>query len=91
MQIVYDDPELEDKKLELFSMPEDFMYNHLKFGYDIFGRPEIGESMGLIDYYFPKLTVEQLREKYGVSKNPVQEKVEIQSQQNAPTGRFPFP
>lgn len=53
------------KEIELFSMPEDFVYRYMKFGYDIYGRPALGGSMGKVSYSFPSLTSEMIRQKYG--------------------------
>ena len=37
----------------------------LNFKYDIFSRPQTGKSLGWFDYDFPKLSAEQLHQKYG--------------------------
>lgn len=52
-------------KVELFEEDESFMTNFEQFGHNIHERPKIGKSLGLTDYNFPKITVEQLEKLYG--------------------------
>lgn len=63
--ISYADREKHPGKVELIRQDEDFMMKYSKFGYNIFERPDIGESLGLVDYDFPSLSREMLEEKYG--------------------------
>ncbi len=52
-------------QVEIFREDEHFMTNFEQFGHNIHDRPAVGESMGLYDYDFPKLTPELLSERYG--------------------------
>ncbi|MDB5282616.1 MAG: hypothetical protein JWO06_1691 [Bacteroidota bacterium] len=58
-------------KVELFEQDETFMTNFEQFGENIFDKPKIGKSLGLIDYNFPKLTPQWLEDLYGKPKLPV--------------------
>ncbi len=53
------------KKVELFEQDDTFMTNFEQFGENIMDRPKIGNSLGLVDYNFPKLTAQWLEELYG--------------------------
>lgn len=64
-RIVWHDKENHGNQVEMFKMEPDFIFKHRKFGEDIYGRPVIGESMGLVPYEFPMLTEEILLKKYG--------------------------
>lgn len=55
-------------KVEVFRQQDDFMMEFRNFGTDIFSRPSIGESLGLFDFDFPKLTLEKLEAEYGPCK-----------------------
>jgi len=37
-----------------------FMTNFEQFGDNIFDRPKVGKSLGLVDYNFPKIDLENL-------------------------------
>lgn len=52
-------------KVEVFEEDDSFMTNFKQFGENIFARPTMGQSLGLVDYNFPKLTQEWLKEVYG--------------------------
>lgn len=58
-------PEQMPGQVERFQQASDFMMNFKNFGHDIFQRPDIGESLGLVSYDFPKLTLDILAERYG--------------------------
>src|ERR1700733_6208913 len=45
-------------KVEIFEEDDSFMTNFEQFGENIFDRPKVGRSIGLVDYNFPKLTPE---------------------------------
>lgn len=60
----YWDKETEGQ-IELFEHDEDFLKKFENFGHNIFSRPTIGKSLGLVPYDFPKVTPEMLRKKYG--------------------------
>jgi len=47
-------------KVELFEQDLSFMTNFDQFGENIFQRPNIGNSIGLVDYDFPKIDLEKL-------------------------------
>ena len=52
-------------KIELFEEADNFMTDFEQFGHNIADRPKIGTSLGLIDYNFPKISLEQLHKIYG--------------------------
>ena len=54
-----------DKQVELFEEDDSFMTDFDQFGENIFDRPKVGKSLGLVDYNFPKLTPEWLKQLYG--------------------------
>lgn len=56
-------------KIEVFEQDNTFMTNFEQFGENIFDRPKIGNSKGLYDYNFPKLTPQWLEEKFGKPVN----------------------
>jgi hypothetical protein len=60
-------------KVELFEEADTFMTDFEQFGHNIADRPKIGKSKGLVDYNFPKISLEQLHRIYGkpVEKAPV--------------------
>ncbi len=49
-------------KIELFEQDESFMTDFEQFGQNIFDRPKIGKSLGLFDYEFPTLSVDEIKE-----------------------------
>lgn len=52
-------------KIELFEENDTFMTDFDQFGHNITDRPQIGKSLGLVDYNFPRLTVDDLNRIYG--------------------------
>lgn len=75
-------------KVELFEEDETFMTDFEQFGHNIHNKPQIGKSLGLVDYNFPKLTAQQLEQLYGPS--PVTTKAEPVSTATQPHVRKPF-
>lgn len=57
------------KKVEIFEQDDNFMTDFDQFGDNIFARPKIGKSLGLIEYDFPYLTPDDLHNKYGNGGN----------------------
>lgn len=53
------------KQIEVFEQDPDFMVNFQNFGHDIFSRPKIGRSIGLVPFDFPKITADLLKIEYG--------------------------
>ena len=51
-------------KVELFEQDRSFMTNYEQFGENIKDRPRMGKSLGLKDYNFPQLTLEQLENQF---------------------------
>lgn len=51
-------------KVEIFEQEDSFMTDYDQFG-NVFDSPKIGESLGLKDYNFPQLTIEQLENQFG--------------------------
>lgn len=79
--IAYWDKEAAQPQVELFAQPDDFMTNYDQFGHEIFARPKMGKSLGMIDYHFPKLTEDQLHELYGDGSHKVAVEQPIQKPQ----------
>ena len=52
-------------KIELFEEDDNFMTDFEQFGHNIADRPKIGKSLGMVDYNFPKISLEQLQRRYG--------------------------
>lgn len=52
-------------KVEIFQQDLSFMTNYEQFGANIYDRPKMGKSLGLVDYNFPQLTIEQLENQFG--------------------------
>jgi Phytanoyl-CoA dioxygenase (PhyH) len=52
-------------KVELFEEDDSFMTDFEQFGNNIHDRPKVGKSLGLVDYNFPKITPEELNNRYG--------------------------
>jgi ectoine hydroxylase-related dioxygenase (phytanoyl-CoA dioxygenase family) len=55
-------------KVELFEQEKGFMTDNEQFGKNIYERPQIGNSLGLFDYDFPQLTIDDLENKFGKKK-----------------------
>ena len=66
--ISYWNKDFAPNKVELFEQDDTFMTNFEQFGENIADRPKIGKSMGLVDYNFPKMTLEDLHRIYGKPK-----------------------
>lgn len=79
IRICWHDKEHAPDKVELFAQEDDFLRHYANFGTDIFSRPSIGDSLGYVDYDFPKLHLEELEAKYG----------KTDSQRKPGTGRNP--
>lgn len=65
IKICYYDKEKHPGKIEIFEQEDDFLEQFENFGHNIFNRPEIGKSLGLFDYDFPKLSPDDLAATYG--------------------------
>lgn len=65
IRICYHDKENQADQVEIFAQNDDFLEEYLNFGANIFDRPSIGKSLGLVDYDFPMLTAAQLEDKFG--------------------------
>lgn len=72
IKICYWDKKTPDA-IEIFDQDEDFMVNFQNFGHDIFSRPSIGRSLGMVPYDFPKITHEILKKEYGWEEPAVTE------------------
>jgi ectoine hydroxylase-related dioxygenase (phytanoyl-CoA dioxygenase family) len=68
-QTAYYDQDSHRGQVELFNQDEAFMTDFEQFGQNIYDRPKIGQSQGLFDYGFPKLTLKDLEQAYGKPKN----------------------
>lgn len=77
LRVCYWDREKQPPQIEIFKQEDDFLLNYEQFGTNIFNRPEIGESLGLFEYDYPKLTVDDLVEHYDFV--PEEEVLETQS------------
>ena len=69
-RIAYFNREVSQDQVEVFEQDDSFMTDFEQFGENIFDRPKIGKSLGLKDYNFPAITVDQLKEKYGYQEAP---------------------
>ena len=67
IKICYWDKENHGRNVEVFEQEDDFLEKFENFGHNIFSRPTIGKSLGLVPYDFPKLTVDQLEKEFGVA------------------------
>lgn len=70
IKICYWDKENGKDQIEIFEEEDNFLEQFEQFGHNIFKRPEIGKSLGLFPYDFPKLTVARLEQEYGVELTP---------------------
>lgn len=60
--------------IEIFEQDPDFMVNFQNFGHDIFSRPKIGRSIGLVPFDFPKISADLLKQEYQlVEEKPAEE------------------
>ena len=59
-----EDPEWENK-VELFEQDSTFMTNYQQFGANIYERPQMGKSLGVVGYDFPELSIEELENRFG--------------------------
>lgn len=64
-------------KVELFEQDESFMTDFDQFGENIYDRPKIGKSLGLFDYHFKRLSVEDLERTYGSTNDEARKVPEI--------------
>lgn len=71
-------------EIELFDQAPDFMVNFQNFGHDIFSRPSIGQSIGFVNYEFPKITPELLKKEYGYTDDAdlIEKKEEVAARPN---------
>lgn len=53
-----------DKRLEAFAQDDSFMTNFEQFGENISDRPKVGDSLGLIDYNFPRVDLDFIASRY---------------------------
>jgi hypothetical protein len=68
--ICYHDKENPEWKnrVELFEQNRSFMTNYEQFGANIYDRPKMGKSLGLVSYDFPELTIADLENKFGMQR-----------------------
>lgn len=70
-------------KVELFEEDLSFMTNYEQFGANIYNRPNMGKSLGLVDYNFPELTIEKLETQFGKKRlrafTPTQKNISTES------------
>jgi hypothetical protein len=52
-------------RVELFEQDMSFMTNYEQFGANIYDRPRMGKSLGLVHYDFPELTIDELESRFG--------------------------
>lgn len=64
--ICYHDKENPDwkNKVELFEQDMSFMTNYEQFGANIYDRPKMGKSLGVVGYDFPELTIAELENRF---------------------------
>lgn len=51
-------------QVEAFEQSDEFMTNFQQFGENIHDRPKVGKSLGLIDYDFPRISKEYLKNNF---------------------------
>jgi ectoine hydroxylase-related dioxygenase (phytanoyl-CoA dioxygenase family) len=61
----YFDKNNHNGQVEVFEQDDKFMTDFEQFGANIYDRPKIGKSLGLFDYDFPKLQLNDLEKHYG--------------------------
>lgn len=64
LRVCYWDKEQEPPRIEIFKEDDDLLINYEQFGSNIFERPTLGESIGLFEYDFPKITYQDLVDHY---------------------------
>ncbi len=64
-------------KIEIFNQDINFMIDFEQFGNNIYDRPKVGKSVGLVDYNFPKLRAKDLDKKYKYNLQRVLSKLNI--------------
>ncbi|PBQ30959.1 hypothetical protein CNR22_03970 [Sphingobacteriaceae bacterium] len=75
IEICYWDKASGKNEIELFEQAPDFMVNFQNFGHDIYSRPSIGQSKGVVSYNFPKITPALLKQEYNLTEpEPLPEK-----------------
>ncbi|MBL1280264.1 MAG: phytanoyl-CoA dioxygenase family protein [Fluviicola sp.] len=67
IKICYWDKDAYGNSIEIFEQEDDFLEKFENFGHNIFSKPTIGKSLGFFPYDFPKLTVEQIEQEFGVT------------------------
>jgi hypothetical protein len=55
----------ERNSVELFEQDRSFMTNYEQFGANIYDRPKMGKSLGVVGYDFPELSISDLENKFG--------------------------
>lgn len=58
------DKEKHPDKIEAFEQSDSFMTDFEQFGNNIHERPQVGKSLGLVDYDFPRIDAEFLRSRF---------------------------
>lgn len=66
--------ETHPNKIELFEQDMSFMTNFEQFGENIFSRPKIGKSLGLVPYNFPKINQAMLS-KFGENNQGIFQRI----------------
>lgn len=64
MVICYHDRSQPEQTVEVFEVDDSLLHVYEHFGTDIHARPNVGRSLGKVDYAFPALTPELLRQRY---------------------------
>ncbi|GHC06581.1 hypothetical protein GCM10010080_20930 [Thermomonas carbonis] len=64
MLICHLDRSQAEPKVEVFEVDDSLLHVYEHFGTDINARPNIGRSLGMVDYAFPALTPDSLRQHY---------------------------
>ncbi|MBL4709581.1 MAG: phytanoyl-CoA dioxygenase family protein [Flavobacteriales bacterium] len=74
IKICYWDKDNYGNQVEIFEQEDNFLEQFENFGHNIFNQPNIGKSLGLFPYDFPKLTAEMLNKKTNVLKETANKK-----------------
>lgn len=83
MLICYHDRSQPERSVEVFEVDDSLLHVYEHFGSDIHARPNVGRSLGKVEYAFPMLTAELLRERYPHAF--AQAAAGVSSAANAPT------
>ena len=85
MRFYYKDLSSDKNELEVFEQEDNFLISFENFAKDIFERPKMGRSLGMVEYELPQPNKEELEKKVNImlknagyiSEQAPEEKVQI--------------